>query len=338
MAHNIMQEYTDYTKKFIEQLMQTYFGEKHNKEIVKAFIEIYIEARYNNYGGNEEQRVFYRRIYSALKSTAEKLIEDQENEEEKQLVKNILEAFQYIFYIDFVRNIKIELREFVNQMYEKRITKFAMKRDGGLRDNLYRMIKNYREEKEKYLKSYETEDFELTTTKYPLIKDIYKVDLEYKFKFPYIYSKEAIEDVFNENIVNEDKVMIQYMLLAILIIRMIQEGKFNTQYVVELPNTLLDKNKKLEQILKIIDSPVMQDTIKIKLKYRDFIIHRDTIYELMKRGFKFAIIIDDSFIISKENIKKLEIFDYIIIDKKQEYYREFEKYEEQLEKIIINEG
>ena len=58
----------------------------------------------------------------------------------------MLETFQYIFYIDFVRPIKIELKEFINQMYEKRIEKFEMKRDGTLRDNLYKMIKNFREE------------------------------------------------------------------------------------------------------------------------------------------------------------------------------------------------
>ena len=164
-----MAEYIDYTKKFLYELLEEYFKEQYDKEMAKEYIETYIDARYNNYGGNENQRVFYRRIYSALQKKEEELTYNAD-EEKHPIIKNMLETFQYIFYIDFVREIKIELREFVNQMYEKRITKFEMKRDGTLKDNLYKMIKKFREEKEKYLKSFDSEDFELVTTKYHLIK------------------------------------------------------------------------------------------------------------------------------------------------------------------------
>ena len=91
-------------------------------------------------------------------------------------------------------------------------------------------------------------------------------------------------------------------------------------------------------LLRIINDPIIQDKIKIKIKYRDFIIHRNEIYELMKSGYKFAVIIDDSFIISKEHIKKLEIFEFVILSKKLEYYEEFQEYADQLENLIIDEG
>ena len=337
MTYNIMAEYIDYTKKFLQELLEEYFKEQYDKEIAKEYIDTYIVARYSNYGGNEKQRVFYRRIYSALQKKSQEL-EYNADEEKHKIIKNMLETFQYIFYIDFVRPIKIELKEFINQMYEKRIEKFEMKRDGTLRDNLYKMIKNFREEKEKYLKSFESEDFELVITKYPLIKDVYKVNLKYNFKLPYIFSSQAIEDVYNENIVNEDKFIIEYLMLTVFNIRMILEGKFNTQYLIDFPMSLFEKTKKLDQALRIINDPIIQDKIKIKIKYRDFIIHRNEIYELMKSGYKFAVIIDDSFIISKEHIKKLEIFEFVILSKKLEYYEEFKEYADQLENLIIDEG
>lgn len=337
MTYNIMAEYIDYTKKFLQELLEEYFKEQYDKEIAKEYIDTYIEARYSNYGGNEKQRVFYRRIYSALQKKSQEL-EYNADEEKHKIIKNMLETFQYIFYIDFVRPIKIELKEFINQMYEKRIEKFEMKRDGTLRDNLYKMIKNFREEKEKYLKSFESEDFELVITKYPLIKDVYKVNLKYNFKLPYIFSSQAIEDVYNENIVNEDKFIIEYLMLTVFNIRMILEGKFNTQYLIDFPMSLFEKTKKLDQALRIINDPIIQDKIKIKIKYRDFIIHRNEIYELMKSGYKFAVIIDDSFIISKEHIKKLEIFEFVILSKKLEYYEEFKEYADQLKNLIIDEG
>ena len=337
MTYNIMAEYIAYTKQFIKQFMQEFFKEQYDEDISNEYIETYIEARYSNYGGNENQRVFYRRIYSALKKAEERLLYNQ-YEENHQLIKNMLDIYQYIFYIDFVRPLRQELRDFINEMYEKRITKFEMKRDGALRDDLYKMIKKYRESKEEYLSNFESDDFELVTTKYPLIKDVYKVELKYNFKLPYIYSDNAITDVYNENIVNEDKLIIEYLMLTVFNIKMILEGKFNTQYLVDFPMTLFDKSKKLNQALRIINDPSIQEKIKIKIKYRDFIIHRNEIYELMKEGYKFAVIIDDSFIISKEHIKKLAIFNYVIISKKLKYFEEFQENSEGLENLIIDEG
>lgn len=337
MTYNIMAEYIDYTKKFLEKFMQEFFKEEYDEEISNEYIETYIEARYNNYGGNENQRVFYRRIYSALKKSEERLKYNQDEEKHK-LIKNMLETYQYIFYIDFVRPIRVELREFINEMYDKRITKFEMKRDGALRDNLYRMIKEFRDSKEKYLKKFNSDDFELEITKYHLIKDVYKVNLKYNFKLPYIFSDKAIEDVYNENIINEDKLLIEYLMLTVFNIRMILEGKFNTQYLVDFPVSLFEKTKKLEQALRIINDPSIQEKIKIKIKYRDFIVNREKIYELMKNGYKFAVIIDDSFIISKEHMKRLEIFNYVIVSKNLEYFDEFQENAQLLENIIIDEG
>ncbi len=337
MTYNIMAEYTEHTRKFLRTFMQEFFKEQYDKDITNEYIETYVEARYNNYGGNENQRVFYRRIYSALKKSEEKLIYNQ-YEENHKMIKDMLELYQYIFYIDFVRTINKDLKDFVSDIYEKRITKFEMKRDGELKNNLYKMIKEYRDSKMKYLKTFESEDFKLVTTKYPLIKDVYKVELKYNFKLPYIFSQNAINDVYSENIVNEDKLIIEYLMLTVFNIRMILEGKFNTQYLVEFPMSLFAKRKKLDQALRIINDQSILDKIKIKVKYRDFIIHRNEIYKLMKNGYKFAVIIDDSFIISKEHIKKLSMFNYVIISKKLKYFDEFMENADGLENLIIDEG
>ena len=155
---------------------------------------------------------------------------------------------------------------------------------------------------------------------------------------PYIFSQNAINDVYSENIVNEDKLIIEYLMLTVFNIRMILEGKFNTQYLVEFPMSLFAKRKKLDQALRIINDQSILDKIKIKVKYRDFIIHRNEIYKLMKNGYKFAVIIDDSFIISKEHIKKLSMFNYVIISKKLKYFDEFMENADGLENLIIDEG
>lgn len=58
----------------------------------------------------------------------------------------------------------------------------------------------------------------------------------------------------------------------------------------------------------------------------------------MKKGYSFAVIIDDSFIISQEHIRKLEVFKYVIVSKKIEYFEEFKENSQDLKNLIIDEG
>jgi hypothetical protein len=139
-------------------------------------------------------------------------------------------------------------------------------------------------------------------------------------------------------VINEDKLMIEYLMLTVLNIKNINYGKFNTQYLVDFPTTLFEKAKKMEQMLRIINDPAIQDKIKIKIKNKDFVEYKEIIYELMKRGYKFALILDDSFTASQEEIRKLSIFDYIILNKSLENYDELKRYERQIENLIIDEG
>ncbi len=337
MAHYIISDYIEYTKDFLKDFMKEFFRDKYDIEVSNKLIEIYIDARYSNYGGNEKQRIFYRRIYSALQKEIE-IVKYNSNEDMHKQYTNMLEMYQYIFYIDFVRPIKIDLKDFVNQLYEKRIVKFELKRIVGQKDNLYKMIKEYREKKENYLTKFDSPDFELSINKYPLIKDVYKVNLKYNFKITYVYSDRAIQEVYNEGVVYEDKIMIEYIMLTIYNIKNILEGKFNAQYLVDYPTSLFQKEKKGEQILKIIEDPAVQDKIKIKIKYKDFVENKEKIYELMQRGFKFAIIIDETFKIETEEIRKLLMFDYVLISKSNKNFDNFMEYKEPIENLIIVEG
>lgn len=332
-----MSEYIAYTKRFLEKFMKLYFQKKYNSKIAKHYIETYIEARYDNYGGNEKQRVFYRRIYSALQVTCESM-KYTFDEKELQTIENMLEVYQYVFYIDFVRPLRMELKEFVKQIYEKRNTKFELENVENLQNELYQLIKKFRDDKEKYVKRFDSPDFELVTTKYLLVKDLYKVNLKYHFKLPYIFSDRAIEEVYHENVIFEDRMIITYMMLTTLIIKMINEGKFNSIYLVEFPITLLEKEKKREQVLKILSEPAIQDRVRLKITNEDFEKHKEEIYELMKMGYRFILEIDDTFEVTQENIKKLSIFSYVIISSKRDNIIEFQKYESELEEIRIDEG
>lgn len=332
--YNITAEYIKHTKKFLENFMRLYFQKSYNAKISKQYIETYLTARYENYGGDEKQRIFYRRIYSALKTTCERI---QYEAEEAILgkIRNMLDIYQYIFYIDFVRPLNSDLKDFTNLLCEKRVSKFNLEDDAKIKDELYKMIKKYRDEKEKYLNSFDSSDFELLINKYPLVKDLYKVNLKYNFSLPYIFSDKAIEEVYNENVINEDKLIILYTMLSIYNIKMINEGNFNMLYLLDFPITVLAKDVKKDQILKILSTPALQDRSILKIKYKDFEKNKEEIYEFMQNGYKFAVILDDTFVVNKENVKKLNIFKYVIVDKKLEKYDELENFRKDMEDIRI---
>ena len=149
---------------------------------------------------------------------------------------------------------------------------------------------------------------------------------------------EYIENILTNKKFNRGKIMIEYIMLTIYNIKNILDGKFNAQYLVDYPTSLFQKEKKGEQILKIIEDPAVQDKIKIKIKYKDFVENKEKIYELMQRGFKFAIIIDETFKIETEEIRKLLMFDYVLISKSNKNFDNFMEYKEPIENLIIVEG
>lgn len=54
----------------------------------------------------------------------------------------------------------------------------------------------------------------------------------------------------------------------------------------------------------------------------------------MREGYRFALIIDNSFEVSYKNLEMLKMFKYIIIDKESKKYSEMMEYKDSLENVI----
>ena len=109
MTTNIMQSYINRTEKFLKDFNKIFFLEAYDKEIEKKYIETYIDARIYNFG-EEKQRFFYRRIYASLINT-KKEIKKQKPRINEKILENMLKIYQFIFYLDGVRQIQ-DLKEF----------------------------------------------------------------------------------------------------------------------------------------------------------------------------------------------------------------------------------
>ena len=334
MTTNLMDQYIQNTRNNIKDFTKMFFGEEYNEEISNEYIDTYIESRIYNFGEGKD-KFFYIRINSNLSIKKNELQMRFPKIEEKVLDDN-LRIYQFVFYIDGVRPIA-DLPQFCKLVCDKRNTQFELKSVINLEERLLKLIKRVNEEKESFFKKYETEYFSLNIEKYKLIDNTYKVDLNYEFKIPYIYSEKVIEEVYNEGVINEDKLMIEYTLLTLLCIKDINKGNFDTKYIVNFASSLYKKKQKLKQTLKILDNAVAQDKVFLKLNYHDFEENKELIYELMKDGFRFAIIIDDTFSPSIMELKKLSIFKYLLIAEQSKNFDEIKRLEQYLNNIVIYE-
>ena len=184
--------------------------------------------------------------------------------------------------------------------------------------------------KEKGLKSY---SFKITN--YKDKQNVYRVNVKHQVKFPMEYSEMAINKVFNMGITNEDKLTIEYYLIVVQIIKDIVRQNFKKQYIVEFAETLLEKPKKIKSILNIIDNVAIQDKISLKIRHEYFIENKEKVYELMREGYRFSIILDNSFEVNYKNMENLKMFKYVILNKDSKQHDEIMQFSDELKNNII---
>ena len=78
----------------------------------------------------------------------------------------------------------------------------------------------------------------------------------------------------------------------------------------------------MERILKLLENQILQDKLNIKITYKTFTKNKDMLTKLIKRGFRFAVIIDNTFESSIETITKLSMFKYVLLDKNAKWYHQ----------------
>ena len=339
MAQNIFIEYIDSCTKSINKYLRFIFKKKYNKEIAEQYIKTYINARYYNLTQNSSKRAFYLKIRDALKATMQKL--HSENEKEKKRTENYIEfnekqkiindmcsVFDYIFFFDNVRIVDKmasidSLKQIIDGLYKKREKEYLITERESSKKEFYSMVNNDMLARDIFLDNCLSDDFEIALNRVNE-ENIYKATLKSKIAMPMIYSDQAIEKAFNTKSIIEDRLAVEYILLSIIVTRDIIEANFKDQYIVEFAPSILSKQNKQNQILGYINDPALQDKINLNIMYEDFKKNEQKIYSLMRKGYKFAVTIEES----TENIDeigRLAVFSYVIINKKQKNYKELKK-------------
>lgn len=295
---NVIDEYTDFILDefcfYGKKVMEKYYI----SSIFNSFVKEYISIRYYNIYPKKQ----------SINSTVnyylnEKIKELEESNPDK--VKSIYfmaDIFRYLIALDgdleaaAVNKIEIELSDLREKKY-------------GLVGKL-EFSKEYREfrrRKKDFIKEYETSDFylELSKTKF---KNVLDASLKHSVKMPELYSDKAIEDVYNSGIVSEDKLFVEYNLLAIKILEEIIDYNYDTSYLVEFNTELFNKKEKLNRLLKIIDNDITREKLVLKVSYTSFMDRREEVFGLINDGYSFALLKDENY---KED-SYINLFKYVI--------------------------
>lgn len=330
MTINIMNQYIDIVKKQITTYMKAVFNNKFKKEYNDKFIEKYINTRYFDFYDLNESGTIRKKIIKQLKDVQDDIIIN--HIDDRVLVEQMCVFFYYVLYFDHVAYYK-NLREKINKTAKLRY-KVLGKQSEVYSEDIYLKMVDFEEQKKQLIEKFNTDEFTLKLSNYPNNTRAYRTNLMYKIKFPREYSEYAIKKAFITGNVGEDRLFIEYYLVVIQVLKDILKQNFKKQYIVEFSHTLLGKPQKLKSLLNIISSPGTQDKICLKIRYENFSKKKKEIYELMREGYRIALIIDNSFVINYANIEMLKMFKYVIIDKQSKKYDEIAEYRSSLDNVL----
>ena len=326
--NNIIEKHISKTAKRLKKYLSIILKSKYNKDIAEELIQTYIDARYYNYGTDNNIKFFYRRIYNSLINKSEELY--QKDKTKKEDIENTLILFQYLFYFDFVRD-NIDINHVVELISEKRISRFNLRvnENDEFDKEFLSLVNTDIKLVEDSLELYEnTDEFEIDLKRVDVNNTNYFfTKLIYHIEFPKLFSAEAIQEVFENDIVAEDRLFVEYPMLANIALKDILVGNFSRIYIADFAVSMFSKSKKLEQLLEILNNQASQDKIYLSVRYDEFGDNKEKIYNLMKKGFKFALIANKNMkTLTNDELKLLDVFACIIASKddvnKKHYERE----------------
>ena len=323
MATNISNDYVNFVKKSITNYTKIIMEKNFNKEIFDTLLNTYINTRYYNYYDSKYKN-YSLNINYYLKDEVLKLMQT-DNQKYNELTKKTYLIFKYIIYFDNVLEYN-SLDKIVDDIIEFRIKNFELYSESFAKE-FTSVVKEDNKRKKTYLEALKNDKLILTSTKTNK-SNVYFANLLPTMTFPKIYSDYSINKVYNEGIINEDKLFITYHLVNKELLLNAIKGIYDIKYIVDFPLSILEKKDKTTRLLNTINSEVTRDNVIMNITYSNYLNNKESIESMIKDGYKFSVILDDKYDYQEKSKIWLSIFSYIILDKDTPF--DYEK-----EKIII---
>jgi len=291
--NNVVNEYTDYVLKqfcfYGKKIMEKYYIASIFNEIALEYINIRYFNIYPAKQNNKTTVSFY--LNQKIKDLCDK------NPSKIKNLTFMVEILNHLIYLDS----DIEAVE-VNKL-EKELEEIRKKYDLEEKLEFSKEYREFRKNKNNFIKEYETEDFyvEINKTKE---RNLFDTELKHDIKMPEIFSDKAIKTAFNSGLVKEDKLFVLYNLMAVKVLNEILDYDYLSCYLIEFNTELLEKQEKFNRLLKIIDNDITKEKLCFKITTDQLEDYKDDIFELINNGYNFAIIKDKHYNNEYDNLFK----------------------------------
>lgn len=287
--------------------------------------DIYIDAKYYNnaaLGESESSaRVSASLVEKTLLECSVDLFKSYKGSDE-QYHDKVKKFLKYMILINKLEEdyINIEDTEKKRDVYTKKITKYldvkevSAKELNSMVTNILRVQRSYGSMM-KFL--FNKLDSGMFTLSYKQIgkEKIYVTDVEHNLQFSKMYSDYIVDKTYSEGLVAEDKIEVLATLLSSQLVKDMFAKVFNKTYVVSIPDSLFEKDKKLEKIIGMFDDGHAKNSVLFLLTLDTVNNNKKIVKKFIKNGYHIAINMCDSKNIRKKDEASLYLADKLFISK-----------------------
>ena len=292
--------------------------------IKNEFFKAYINVRYYNiYEANEFSNPrFVSRVENTIKKLGSKMISEYKGSDNKysDKIEKYIRLFMTVANFEQIYNSKADNKR-KQELYFKTLNNYY--RDDDLdNSNIKYLVNSIIKIKKKYddtifyiLDSLNSDKFGLKFSRINDLKNTFGVKLLQNIDFDKMYSSYIINKTYKEGIIAEDKISVTIALLLKQLVLDMLNTDYDNKYVIYLPSSLYDKEKKYEIFIKSLNDDYAKSHVSILVSIKDFLDNRDYIKEFTKEGYNFSIVYDSEVKILYEDYGNLYIANNIFIDK-----------------------
>jgi hypothetical protein len=243
------------------------------------------------------------------------------------MLKTAVALFGYIQYIDDVYEVE-DGYSVVDLLTQDELLKLNLT-DETIKE-LKKWLSEVNKSKNKFFESILSNDFILTQKS--VYRKTYLLGLDSNVKVSNLYSEYAIDKAYNAPIINEDKLFIMLIKCSYELLKNAINLDFTRKYIIDIPATLIVKDKKFKRLLSTIDNTLSRKYIHLRVSYTTYINNKSVFDIIIRYGYNVAIIIDESF---DGKINTLAIFSYIFVYEDNEFFDIIKDNEDKIGSKII---
>ena len=295
---------------------------KVNEPTIKdTLLKAYIDARYYNDCGDinvsYDGRNVGAKIEKVIDDTSFEIVRNYKGNDNKfkdKVMKfnTIFKIITYIEKYDNVKDLEDKKKKYRNKLSEYLNNDFLNDELlNKLVSKLIKICKTYNSMLKYTLDKMQTNLFEV---KYNRIanRKIFALEIDHNLSFSKIYSDYIIEKTYNEEGVVFDRLAVLINILSTRIVVNMLKGDFASKYLLYIPYNLYAKTNKINDIFEMFIDEFAKNSIVVLINYDEIDDDKAMIKSLVKKGYKFAINIDDNNINDKD-LELMYIVDYIFV-------------------------